>query len=151
MTTLATQTARGMFVRTAAPGGGALRGFRGCVLACLLATPALAYDVPSGQPVDLHEVLIDDVGNQTLLRFRFLAPKIARDTGDISYGEAGPDMEHLCETVALPYSRDFELEGEVVVISLADRVVEFGTADPEATQFFDAFRIDGDACIWEAF
>ena len=55
-------------------------------------------------------------------------------------------------SVALKGSDDMAqhaLDGEVIVISLADRVTEFGVSDPEATQFFEAFRLSNDTCIWE--
>ena len=115
----------------------------------LAASPALAIDVPSGQPVELQEVLVDDVGGQTWLRFRFVAPEIARDGGSIDNEAAAPDMMHLCVSVALPYITQYDLDGQIIVVSLADRVTEFGVPDPDATQFFEAFRADGDTCIWE--
>jgi hypothetical protein len=66
---------------------------RTAALALLLAaTPALALDVPSGQPVSLQEVLVDSVGPQTWLRFRLIAPAIARETGEIDYQTAARDM-----------------------------------------------------------
>ena len=34
---------------------------------------------------------------------------------------------------------------------LLSRAVPFGEAAPDATQFFEAYRVEGDACIWEAF
>ena len=113
------------------------------------ATPALAIDVPSGQPVELHEVLVDDLGDEVWLRFRFIAPEIAREGGSITYATAEPDFMHLCETLALPYIAEYALSGDVVVISLADRDTEFGQADPDATQFFEAFRPVDNTCIWE--
>ncbi len=118
--------------------------------ALILSTaPAFAQDVPSGQPVELHEVLVDEVGAETWLRFRFVAPQIAREGGSITYVDAEPDMQYLCDTLALPYIADYALTGDVIVISLADRPTEFGEADPDATQFFDAYRPDGTSCIWE--
>lgn len=118
-------------------------------LLALIATPVIALDVPSGQPVELHEVLIDDLGDETWLRFRFIAPRISREAGEIDYEAAAGDMAHLCQSLALTYIADFELEGDVIVVSLADRPVEFGTPDPEATQFFEAFRPVDNTCIWE--
>jgi hypothetical protein len=113
------------------------------------ASPALAIDVPSGQPVELQEVLVDDLGDEVWLRFRFIAPQIAREAGAIPYDVAAPDMAHLCQSMALPYITEYALEGQVIVVSLADRATEFGVPDPDATQFFEAFRpLDG-ACIWE--
>lgn len=112
----------------------------------LAAQPALALDVPSGQPVALQEVLLDRVGEEAWLRFRFVAPEISRE-GD--YEVAADDMAYLCTSLAIPYIAEYELGGDVVVISLANQETEFGVADPEATQFFEAFRVQGDACIWE--
>ena len=58
-------------------------------------------------------------------------------------------MQYLCAAFALSYIEDFALEGQVIVISLAARETEFGQADPDATQFFEAYRPDGTSCIWE--
>jgi len=106
--------------------------------------------VPSGQPVTLVEVLIDDVGGQTWLRFRFVAPQIARNTGTITFEAAAADMAHLCDQVAVPYIAEYDLTGDIVVISMSDRPVDFGAFDQDATQFFEAYRLEGDACVWEA-
>jgi len=116
----------------------------------LAATPVLAIDVPSGQVIDLQEVLVDEIGAETWLRFRFTAPQIARDGGQIAYAQAEPDMAFLCDTLAIPYMAQYALSGDMIVISLADRITEFGAPDPDSTQFFEAFRVNGDTCIWEA-
>tara|TARA_R110002012_G_scaffold106871_6_gene248284 strand:- start:9297 stop:9674 length:378 start_codon:yes stop_codon:yes gene_type:complete len=115
----------------------------------LAATAAQAVDVPSGQPVELQEVLVDQVSGETWLRFRFIAPQIARDTGAIDSVQAGPDMAFLCEAVAAPYIAQYELAGDVIVISMSDRRAEFGAADPDMTQFFELFRLNDNTCIWE--
>ena len=115
----------------------------------LAATTAQAVDVPSGQPVELQEVLVDQVSGETWLRFRFVAPQIARDTGAIDSVQAGPDMAFLCEAVAAPYIAQYELAGDVIVISMSDRRAEFGAADPDMTQFFELFRLNNNTCIWE--
>ncbi|MEX0311743.1 MAG: DUF6497 family protein [Tateyamaria sp.] len=115
----------------------------------LLAAPAIAQDMPSGQSVDLSEVLIDRVGNESWLRFRFIAPDITRDGDGLTHADAEADFQVLCDDVALPYMSDFELQAEVVVISLMDRAVPFGTADPDATQFFEAFRVQEGTCVWD--
>lgn len=115
----------------------------------LAATSALAQEVPSGQPITLQEVLIDEVSGETWLRFRFIAPHIARASGLVTYEKAAADIEHLCTYLAVPYTKEYDLEGDVVVISLADRETEFGVPDPEATQYFEAFRPVDNACILE--
>lgn len=117
----------------------------------LAATSALAIDVPSGQPVELHEVLVEQIEAETWLRFRFVTPRIARGAGSISYAQAEPDMTHLCTTLAIPYAAEYGLRSDVIVVSFADRPTEFGAASPEATQFFEAYRPRDGVCIWEGF
>ncbi|MDX2483138.1 MAG: DUF6497 family protein [Pseudodonghicola sp.] len=165
-------------VPPAAPAGGAYRSRwrRGCALftvpltvplvAVVLAdlplsgwaaTPIMAQEmipmqemipVPSGQPVRLHEVLLDDTPGALWSRFRFIAPQIGSAT---ALDDSAADMDHLCATVALPYLAEQGLSAARVVISLSDRVVPFGETAPDATQYFEAYRPEGDRCIWEGF
>ncbi|WP_241525734.1 DUF6497 family protein [Pseudophaeobacter leonis] len=117
--------------------------------------------VPSGQRVLLSEVLLDESPGALWARFRFVAPEIRRsdaveaaggtDAAAMTFERSAPDMDHLCESLALEYLRQHDLAATMVVISLSDRPVTFGTQDPDATQFFEAYRPDGDSCIWEAF
>jgi hypothetical protein len=119
--------------------------------AAAFALAAGASEVPSGQQVVLHEVLVDAQGATTYLRFRFLAPQIGAGVDNISFGVAGEDMMHLCQTLALPYIAQHNLEGDSVVISFMDRVTEFGQADPDATQYFESFRPENGVCMWDEF
>ena len=115
-----------------------------------LAFPALAA-VPSGQTVTLAEVLSDENPGALWVRFRFLAPEIARENGKVAPDEAAADMDWLCTNLVLPYLIRHGLSPARVVISLSDRAVPFGVADPTATQFFESYRpVDG-RCIWEEF
>jgi len=120
----------------------------------VLATPLHADDpfpVPSGQNVTLTEVLLDEAPGELWARFRFVAPAITRDTGSVNYDLAGPDMDHLCDALALPYLASHSIAPARVVISLMDRPVTFGAQDPAATQFFETYRTQGARCIWEEF
>lgn len=109
-------------------------------------------EVPSGQPVTLMDVVMSAPGPDGLTaRFRFLAPAIARDTGTVDFDTASLDMQHLCQTYALARIANTGPQPSQVVISLSDRAVPFGEADPEATQFFEAYRVEDGTCIWEAF
>lgn len=120
----------------------------------LLAAPVagqVTVDVPSGQAVTLSEVLLDENPGALWVRFRFIAPQIAAEGGDIPYEIAGPDMDHLCDTVAIPYLDQHGIDPARVVISLSDRAVEFGASEPGATQFFESYRVEDGACIWEEF
>ncbi|TLP57585.1 hypothetical protein FEE96_19605 [Parasedimentitalea maritima] len=152
------RTARADGAAPVAPPGGARQfGGWGCgyLVALLLTTnPAHAvevFPVPSGQDVTLTEVLLDSDPGELWVRFRFVAPAITRDTGSVSYDLAGPDMDYLCDALALPYLTSHEITPARVVISLMDRPVAFGALDADATQFFESYTPDGNRCIWEEF
>lgn len=108
------------------------------------------FPVPSGQPVTLQDIFWEE-GDELVLRVRFLAPEIARDGGGVDYDTAAKDMLHLCQTFILPQLAESDDVPDHVILSLSDIEVPFGEADPEATQFFEAYRIQDGACIWEIF
>ncbi|MDP4032211.1 MAG: DUF6497 family protein [Pseudorhodobacter sp.] len=108
--------------------------------------------VPSGQPVTLQDVVWNAPGLAGLtLRFRFLAPQIARVGGSIDFDTAVADMQALCNSYALPRLADMGPVPAQIIISLSDIAVPFGMAMPEATQFFEAFSVQDGVCIWEVF
>lgn len=108
--------------------------------------------VPSGQLVTLQDVIWNVPGPEGLtLRFRFVAPQIARQGGTVDYATATGDMLHLCQTYALPQVSALGPMPTQIIISLSDRALPFGEAAPEATQFFEAFGIQDGTCIWEMF
>jgi len=103
-----------------------------------------AFDVPSGQPVSFLDIIRDeDSVSGAAIRIRFLAPQIARGIGMIPFAQAENDMQVLCQEHVLPLinSAGEALPGQIIVV-LLDRPVEHGVADPEATQFFEAYRAD---------
>lgn len=114
-----------------------------------LPTPAVQPDVPSGQPLELLEVLVDSVNEDKWVRFRYLAPRIGKGADYLSFGDVEADFERICEVVALPYLREYELDVDVVSIAMMDRPIEFGQADPEASQFVEVFRVSSGTCQWE--
>lgn len=150
-------------VRESAPARGARicwgRGcqdfFSRCLVFALLCVPTLSaaqsIPVPSGQIVTLNEVLIDEEPGETWVRFRFVAPEIARPAGTVDSEIASSDMDHLCEALVVPYVQDYALQPKRVVISMSDRPVAFGDADPGVVQFFEAYRLENTRCIWEGF
>lgn len=105
--------------------------------------------LPSGMAVSYLDTIHGAPGPEGLtIRFRFLAADLAsRPADDATLA----DMTWLCETYALPRLASTGPVPEQVIITLADRPVEFGTVDPEATQYFEAFRPEGGTCQWEAF
>lgn len=116
--------------------------------------------VPSGQQVLLSEVLLDDSPGALWARFRFVVPGISRQAPEgadagveagADFQRSAADMDYLCDSLALDYLAQHALSPSMVVISFSDRPVEFGTPDPDATQFFEAYRPGEGRCIWEAF
>lgn len=108
--------------------------------------------VPSGQPVSLLDVIWNEMGPHGLtMRFRFVAPEIAKAGGGVDFESAVADMQALCEGFALPRIAELGPQPAQIVISLSDRPVPFGEAAPEVTQFFEAFSVDGNTCNWEMF
>lgn len=111
----------------------------------------LRIDVPSGQEITLQDVIWNAPGPDGLaLRFRFLAPGIAPG-GGVEFETAAADMQHLCDTYALPRIAEQGPHPEQVIISLSDVAVPFGEAAPEAMQFFESYRIEDGVCVWEMF
>ena len=110
-----------------------------------------ALTVPSGQEVTFLDEVWTGEDAARVVRFRFVAPAIARDRAEVEFSQAEADMAHLCESFALPRLAGEETPPAQIIISLADRPLDFGLADPEATQFFEAYRPDHGSCIWEGF
>jgi Family of unknown function (DUF6497) len=111
-----------------------------------------AIVVPSGQGVTLHDVIVDAPSPDTAIyRFRYLAPAIARDGGTMNFETSIADMQHLCESYALPRLTAPLPAKLEVIISFADLPVPFGETNPQATQFFVAFTIKDSLCILEPF
>lgn len=128
-------------------------------LACaaLFAGPAPAAGgtpvaVPSGQEVTFVDTVSTAPGPDGLtLRFRFLAPAIARESGTVDAETAQADMQALCDGFAIPRLPETGPAPEHVVISLSDRAVAFGEPAPEATQYFESYTVIDGRCEWEPF
>lgn len=104
--------------------------------------------VPSGQAVTLQEVIWNVPGTQGLtLRFRF----VAHDLATLDVETALADMQALCDAYAAPRVTDFGPVPQQIIISLADAARPFGEAAPDAVQYFEAYRMENGACIWEIY
>lgn len=122
------------------------------VCALFLAVPVFASEplaVPSGQPVTFHEMLWDRPGSGLVYRFRFIAPEIGEEGR--AYEDVEADMHHLCEDFAVDRIASTGPQPSQVVISFSQSETEFGVADPDVTQFFEAYRIEDETCILEFF
>ena len=124
--------------------------FRSAVIAAMLASPSVAQDisVPSGRDVALIDVILEEA-TQTA-RFRFLVPAIG-GADPVGFAEMIPDIEHLCNALAIPGLAANDWAADDIVISLAEAEVPFGTVTDGVTQYFQPFRVENDTCIWEDF
>ena len=124
------------------------------LLLLLAATPAYAQSipVPSGQPVELVERIEDPHGPMGLtLRYRLLSPAISRDGGSVDLETALADIDAICSDYVQIDVQSLDIAPAQIVIALMDRPVPFRQAAPEATQYFEAYRIEDGTCIWEGF
>jgi hypothetical protein len=111
-----------------------------------------AVAVPSGQAVTFLDLVLNAPGTgDSVARFRFIAPAIAKTGGTVDSETASADMAALCAGFALPRITAITPAPSQVIISFSDKPVPFGEATPDVTQFFEAYTIKDNACIWEAF
>ncbi|TNC71650.1 DUF6497 family protein [Rubellimicrobium roseum] len=111
---------------------------------------ALAEDEPLNRPP--AQVAAPAAGGPAqggLARFRLVVDGLGG--AGAAYEDVAPDFAWLCESLALPALDANGWSPTEVVIALSDREVAFGATDPQAVQFFEGFRIDGGACIAQAF
>ncbi|MBW6416677.1 acetolactate synthase [Celeribacter sp. PS-C1] len=118
-------------------------------LAELTPIEAEVLTVPSGQPVEFFETVMDQPAMGLTARFRFLAPELPRYLEQLTYQELEADLSALCVSYALP--RLGTPAPSMIVISLSEAPTAFGSPDPEVAQVFEAYRPAGDVCEWEAF
>ena len=121
------------------------------ILMAALALPLMAqeFSAPSGLRLYLGGVVLEPAAD--IARFRFVAPAIGPEGGAVPYEAVAGDFGWLCERLAIPALRSNAQDLGQIIISMADRDVVFGTIDPDATQFFESYAVDGETCVWEAF
>ncbi len=117
-------------------------------LMMLAAVAGEAAVLPSGLEARLMEVRRETgAAGARVMRFRFVAEGFSRD---MAFEAIEADLEYLCAEVALPQLGE-QAEGASVIVSVADRVSEFGMAAPSVAQVFEVFRVRDGRCIWEVF
>lgn len=120
------------------------------------AAPSLAgegaHALPSGHTAELSEVIWSGAEEGApMVRFRFLDAELPARVKKNGFVDAEEDMAHLCATVALPAIKQSGAAPEQVIISIADRYLPLGEADPEVVQLFEAYSVAGGSCEWEGF
>ncbi len=109
-----------------------------------------AITLPSGRQVVLHEVLSDEIMDQTWMRFRFIAPWLDK-VGEADAQTDEADMDALCDGFAVTYLARRGVTPYRVVISVAREALPFGVSDPDVPQYFGSYRLEGDICMWEEY
>ncbi len=146
------------------PTGGASAALRGGLAGVVLVWATMGagmgqatepFDIPvlpSGLEPYLQEALLDEKpdGKHDYLRLRFVAPEIGGEDGP-EFADLIRDLEVLCNEYGRPLAEAEPRPIDRIVVSISDRETEFGFADPEATQFFEAYRVENGVCIWEEF
>lgn len=105
--------------------------------------------MPSGLHVTLIEQFVEPQPDGSLwARFRFVAPELSPSLG---FDRVEQDFPYLCSAFALPRLAASGNTVQQVVISISQAALDFGATDPDVTQYFEAFRVENDLCIWEGF
>ena len=116
------------------------------------ALPAAADGVPSGQALVLWEVVwerVQGAGTQAVLRF--IAPGIAREGGSVDAVAAMADLDWLCRTHGVTVASLPAARSDIVVVTMMDRPVPRGATDPQATQYFGVYSVEGGDCLPQNF
>ncbi len=107
-----------------------------------------AIEVPSGRALSLIDIVTNAPGPAgATARFRFLAPGLSADEAET----AAVDMQALCDGFAIQRIDGMVPAPQQIVISFADAAVPFGEAAPDVVQFFESYRPENGACVWEVF
>ena len=119
----------------------------GLMAECLAAQPAIT--LPSGQAVTFLEQREEaDVG---ILRLRFIAPDLASPLKRPSFEDLTLDLEVLCVEFGLKKAANADDLPKQIVVSLSAEPVEFGVANTEVEQVFEAFTAQNETCMLEMF
>lgn len=107
---------------------------------------------PSGVQATLIETIYEPVGvvaaSAKIMRLRFVAPAIVDQTR-YDIGVLDKDFEWLCSTSGLPLAAKAAPQVEQIIVSIASEATDFGETAPNVVQYFDAFHVEDQTCIWE--
>lgn len=105
-------------------------------------------EVPSGRTLSLIDVITNAPGPAgAAARFRFLAPDLTSEDVEA----AAADMQVVCDSFALPRTEGMVPAPQQIIVTFMSDAVPFGEAAPDVVQFFESFRIENGACVWEVF
>lgn len=123
------------------------------VISVAVAGPVLALDMaPSGVSATLHQTIYEPEGvtaaTAKVMRLRYFAPAIA-DKAAYGFDVIEADFAWLCERDGVKNTAAAAPMVEQIIVSLASEIVNFGETMPNVVQYFDAFRVENQRCIWE--
>ena len=112
------------------------------------AAPGPQVEVPSGRELSLIDVVTNAPGPAgATARFRFLAPGLSADDAEA----AAADMQVVCDSFALARTDGMVPQPQQIIITFMSDAVPFGEAAPDVVQFFESYRPESGACVWEVF
>jgi hypothetical protein len=104
--------------------------------------------VPSGRELRLIDIITNAPGPEgATARFRFLAPGLA--PGEVE--AAASDMQAVCDSFAVGRIDGMVPAPQQIIISFSNAEVSFGDAAPDVVQFFESYRVEDGACVWEVY
>lgn len=111
-------------------------------------------DLPSGLKPALQEVIFEPKGVPTSLaksmRLRFVAPEIV-DTNAYSIFDIEADFLVLCEVIGLARRAEMAPNVDNIIVSISAEPTIFGESQPNVVQYFDAYSVVDNSCIWDGF
>jgi hypothetical protein len=121
------------------------------IMAVAEAWPTDTVSAPSGQAVTLHEWLHEQHpwSGESQIIIRLLAPMIGA-TG-VADAALRADMAWACHLWGRPVAITAGAEAGQIVIEMMAAPAPRGTPTPAINRFYETYRLDGDACIWELF
>jgi hypothetical protein len=131
-----------------------IRAISGYVIAGVVLSAGLAraqdpIDVPSGQTITFFEQRVDEGAD--IVRLRFIAPDLVSPLKRPNFEDMTIDLEALCNDYGLSNLFENSTNPKQIVISLSSEPVEFGVANSEIEQVFEAFSVKDDTCMLEMF
>lgn len=118
--------------------------------ACAFSASAqIAVSVPSGQSITLIEKRVDLESD--IVRLRFVAPDLASPLTRPSFEALSLDLETLCSEYGLKTLLKDAPKPAQIVVSLSAEQIEFGVANSDVEQVFEAFSVQNDTCMLEMF
>lgn len=106
--------------------------------------------MPSGLVVEPLETRLEPFGAPThsvqTVRLRYVSDQLTEKAFDFAQIEG--DFAYLCQTDGLVTRARSAPNAKQIIISIASEPLVFGEISPQIVQYFDAFDVKSDACVW---